>query len=102
MRLSRLLRRMSDWLDSRFPAKVVVTATEYANLENRIHQLEIALADVKHTAAHVDAVRDVVLVVKAMKDDVQSFKTSLGFNRPGSADILATLNGDPIGDGTNG
>ncbi|MDE2099546.1 MAG: hypothetical protein KGL39_20000 [Patescibacteria group bacterium] len=42
----RLLKRFADWLDTRFPAKVVVTEADYRMLQERqIKIAELAAAD---------------------------------------------------------
>lgn len=98
----RLLLTIAKWLDSRFPAKVVVLESDYQELKSRVVQLETELAGMRQVAVHKDAVRDVIEVVKKVKEDLQSFKTSLGFNRTQTTDILASLNGEPIGSDSNG
>lgn len=90
----RLLVKLGQWLDSRFPAKVVVTATDYANISIRLEALESRIRQVTQDAVHKDAVKDLVLVVKAVKDDFQSLKTSLGFNRQVNPELNAVLNGE--------
>ena len=91
----RLLVRLGAWLDARFPAKVVVLESDYRELKSRVNALESQLIAIRIDAVHKDAVKDLVLVVKAVKDDLQSFKTSLGFNtRPVNPELSAVLNGE--------
>lgn len=93
----RLLVKLGAWLDSRFPARVVVKESDYRALNQRIEALEAKLQDVQKAAVHKDAVRDVIEVVKTLKADLQSFKVSLGLNRMTSPeDVLATLNGESL------
>jgi hypothetical protein len=88
----RLLVKLGMWLDKRFPEKVVVTEQEYLLQLARISALEAH-------SAHVDAVKQIVLEMQKLKDELASFKTSLGIN--GSAESLpvssAYLNDLPVG-----
>lgn len=109
----RLLVKLGVWLDARFPAKVTITEKAYGDLLDRLalaaresdvhalnrklEALERKVEAVGQAAVHKDAVRDVVLAVKQVKDDLASFKASMGFNRPQNADIQALLNGEVIG-----
>jgi hypothetical protein len=92
----RLLIKLGRWLDKRFPEKVVLTRAE-------IDALILRITAVEQNAVHKGAVSDLVLIVKQVKDEFASLKTSLGMNRVGNDDIEAMLNGTPItGDTTNG
>lgn len=94
----RLLVKLGVWLDSRFPAKVVVLESDYRELKSRLESLEKALVLVKQEAVHKEAVKDLVLVVKAVKDDFQSLKTSLGMTaQPVNPELTALLNGEYLG-----
>jgi hypothetical protein len=115
----RLLVKLGRWLDSRFPAKVLVLEKDYQelvydvsmcmekidrvlDLNQRLGDLEAKLEAVQKAAVHKDAVRDVIAVVATLKADLQSFKVSLGMNRMAQGqDILASLNGEPIGEDPN-
>jgi len=99
----RLLVSLGRWIDARFPERIEVTKLDYDALHARLGALEAKLEDVQKAAVHKDAVRDVIAVVKQVKDDIQSFKTSLGFNRPANPDLAAVLNGEYLnGDNQNG
>lgn len=98
----RLFLKIAIWLDSRFPAKIVIKEADYKALKAKVEALEANVEAMKQVAVHKDAVRDVIEVVQKVKEDLQSFKTSLGFNRMQTTDILASLNGEPIGSDTNG
>lgn len=111
----RLLVKLGRWLDSRFPAKVIVTESDYAKLhhdisicmekieqvidiQKRLVAVEAGLVDMQKAAVHKDAVKDLVLVVKSVKEDFQSLKTSLGFNaRQANPELSAVLNGEYLG-----
>ncbi len=94
----RLIVALGLWLDRRFPERVEVQKADYIALQARLGALEAKLEDVQRSAVHKDAVRDVIAVVKQVKDDVASFKTSLGFNRVVNPDLSAMLNGEIIGE----
>jgi hypothetical protein len=88
----RLLVKLGVWLDKRFPERVVVAVAEYQALLARIGTLEAH-------SAHVDAVKVVVNEVKKLKDEVASFKTSLGINGMAGPSPVgdAYLNDLPVG-----
>ena len=88
----RLLVRLGAFLDKRFPEKVVVARADYEALIVRIKDLE-------SSAAHVGAVKQVVLEMQKLKDEIASFKTSLGMNRTAEAlpSPSAYLNDLPVG-----
>lgn len=95
----RLLVRLGKWLDSRFPAKVVVLESDYRELRERMSGMESQMLALRKEAVHKDAVKDLVLVVKSVKEDFQSLKTSLGFNaRQVNPELSAVLNGEYLGD----
>jgi hypothetical protein len=81
------------WLDKRFPEKVVVSAGNFEVLLARISTLEAH-------SAHVDALKVVIGEVKKLKDELASFKTSLGINSVAEAlpSPSAYLNDLPVGD----
>jgi hypothetical protein len=86
----RLLVKLGQWLEKRFPEKLEVSKTEYELLIQRISTLEQA-------AVHKEAVRDVIQVVAQIKNDLSSLKTSLGFSAgPEAAKIEAFLSGEPV------
>ena len=88
----RLLVKLGSWLDRRFPEKVVVSAADYKALSDRIITLS-------SNCAHVDAVKQVVLEMQKLKDEVASFKTSLGINGSAQSSPVAEayLNDLPTG-----
>lgn len=94
----RLLVKLGVWLDARFPAKVVIKEIDYIALQERMTILESQIVALRHDAVHKDAVKDLVLVVKAVKDDFQSLKTSLGMSaQPVNPELTALLNGEYLG-----
>lgn len=94
----RTMIAFGSWLDKRFPERMEVKKADYDALQARLGALEAKLEDVQRVAVHKDAVRDVIAAVKQVKDDVASFKTSLGFNRVVNPDLSAMLNGEIIGE----
>ena len=112
----RLLVRLGQWLDSRFPAKVTVTLKEYQALQSCQEQLQAEvsmlrsqlndnslslnkvldrLSVVESSAVHKGAVSDLVEVVKTLKDDYVSYKVSQGFTpKTVNSDLQAMLNGE--------
>jgi hypothetical protein len=118
-----LLKRIVSWLETRFPEKLVLKAEDYmASLakaaahdvelsglrseaqivKNDVEVLVARIGALESKAAHVEAVRDVVLALKKLQDEYSSLKTSLGMNKvPRSPDAAAYLNDEPIG-GFNG
>lgn len=105
----RLLVKLGRWLDSRFPAKVIVTVESYEQMQTELSMLRGQLNDttlslnkalerlsvVEQNAVHKAAVSDLVSVVKVLKDDYTSFKASMGFKTgAASAEIEAMLNGE--------
>lgn len=93
----RLMVKFGLWLDSRFPERMEVKKADYDALQARLEALEAKLEEVQRAAVHKDAVRDVIAVVQKVKDDIASFKTSLGFSRISNPDLSTFLNGEPIG-----
>jgi len=114
----RLMVKLGQWLDSRFPAKVTVTLKEYQALQSgqdardvevsmlRTQANETALSltkalerlsVVESSAVHRGAVSDLVEVVKTLKDDYVSFKVSQGFTpKAVNSELQAMLNGELI------
>lgn len=91
----RFLVKLGHWLDSRFPEKVVVTTASFEILVKDLRAVQTRLDRMEKEAVHKDAVKDLVLVVKSVKDDFQSLKTSLGFNtRQANPELNAVLNGE--------
>jgi hypothetical protein len=88
----RLLVKLGVWLDKRFPEKIVITYVQYQALLDRTSTLE-------KQSAHIGAVKQVVLEMQKLKDEVASFKTSLGMNRTAEAlpSPSAYLNDLPVG-----
>ncbi len=110
--MTRLIIKLGKWLESRFPEKVIVTAQDYQNLNTELSLLRSTLNDnalslntalerlsvVEKSAAHTEAVRELVKAVKTLNDDYLSFKASMGF-RQGTVkaeEIQALLNGEII------
>lgn len=94
----RTIVRLGAWLDTRFPEKVVIKISDYKALLENICVLEMRLSAIEKASVHKDAVKDLVLVVKSVKDDFQSLKTSLGFSRQANPELNAVLNGEYLGD----
>lgn len=90
----RLIVRLGKWLEVRFPEKVVVTQADYTDLLNRVSMVE-------QNAVHKGAVADLVKAVKAIKDEQDSFKTSMGFTPQKGKVLEAMLNGQFIGEVEN-
>lgn len=116
----RLLVKLGQWLDSRFPAKVTVTLKQYEALQGCQDQLQAEmsmlrsqaqdqasslatllerLSVVESSAVHKGAVADLVEVVKTLKDDYISYKVSQGFTpKTVNHDLSAMLNGQYLED----
>lgn len=95
----RLIIKIANWLDKRFPERVEIKKADYDALLARLGVLEANIIEVQTAAVHKSAVRDVISAVQAVKDDLSSLKASLGFNRPAEAmdpQLLAVLNGEHI------
>lgn len=85
------LAKIGLWLQTRFPERKVVGDQEFKELLQRIENLE-------KSSVHVDAVKALVIAVKNIKDEFQTVKTGLGLSSPKTEEIMAMLNGHPIGD----
>lgn len=106
----RLLVKLGQWLDHRFPEKLVVNVENYMSLHAEVSMLRATLNDTKASldkalerlsvvevnAVHKGAVQDLVSAIKLIKEDYTSLKANLGFNRVGSDEIQAILNGEPL------
>jgi len=114
----RLLVKLGKWLESRFPAKVIVLESDYQDLKSRLIALEqqleahasvaqlaeqnvTAVVDrigkIEAAAVHKGAVGDLVKVVSELKADLASFKTSIGFRtQVGNSELQAMLNEESI------
>ena len=90
----KLIIKLGKYLENRFPERVVVTPADYAALLQRI-------AVVEQNAVHKGAVSDLVKAVKALKDDQDSFKASMGFTPQKGQVLEAMLNGQMIGEAGN-
>lgn len=88
----KMLIKLGKWLEARFPEKHVVSIQEYQTLLQRISNLE-------NNSVHKDAVKELVLVVKDIKDEFATVKTGLGLSSPKAAELMALLNGTPISGG---
>jgi hypothetical protein len=88
----RLLVKLGSWLDKRFPEAVTVKKEDFVLLLTRMRTME-------ERSAHVDAVKQVVLEMQKLKDEVASFKTSLGINGSAQSSPVAGayLNDLPVG-----
>jgi len=108
----RLLVKLGQWLDARFPEKIEVSLEAYNTLKEDIQVCKNLAANmdvvikrlsvVEANAVHKDAVQDLITVVKSLKDEYVSLKVSLGMNRIADSDIQALLNGTPIQGDNNG
>lgn len=109
------LKEVVLWLESRFPEKVTVTAESYRNLSVGLDRSERGitcavaslaahegrLSSLETKSAHVDAVKDVIVHVAALKSEVAAMKAAMGWSQPGEAtikqqEIQAMLNGEVI------
>jgi hypothetical protein len=100
------------WLESRFPEKVVVTAESYSLLSGDLERAEREITQVittqaKHdvrlsalevNSAHVNALKDLIAVVQALKNDVDAMKVNAGWSKLGAKgdELAAMLNGEVI------
>jgi hypothetical protein len=101
-----MLAKLGQFLLTRFPEKVQVTSADYAELKADILrckeqalQIDVLiqrLSVVESNAVHKQAVQDLIVVVKSLKDEYISLKASLGMARITDTDIQALLNGNPI------
>lgn len=107
----RLIVKMGQWLDSRFPAKVVVTEAQFAALNEEISTLRSRLNDnslslnivlerlsvLELNSVHKEPVALAIQELDKLKQDYTSFKASMGFaNKALSPEIQALLNGELI------
>lgn len=107
----RLIVKMGKWLDSRFPAKVVVTEAQFVALNEEIKVLRDTVTDaqlslnkalerlsvVEGNAVHKEPVALAIQELDKLKQDYTSFKASMGFaNKALSPEIQALLNGELI------
>ena len=113
----RLIVKLGHWLETRFPEKLLVKAEEYLALKEQMicnskemefarHEVALALEKlstleqrmtmVEQAAVHKGAVQDLVSIVKAVKDELQTLKTNIGFANPELAKIEAHFNGEPV------
>jgi chromosome segregation ATPase len=123
--LIQLLIKLGKWLEARFPKKLLVLESDYRELKSRLFSLDGELSilrqDIKEhlnnielvvsrvgtieaAAVHKDAVKSVISELQKVKDEFASLKTSLGFNRSVQTppEITAMLNGEILGDQSNG
>lgn len=92
--MKKFLRAALAWMERKFPDQLVVTHEAYNALQARLGALEMTVALVQSQAVHKDAVRDVIAVVTQVKDDIASFKASLGFHRAANVDPTAVFSGE--------
>lgn len=107
----RLIVKMGRWLDSRFPAKVVVTEAQFAALNEELSTLRAQVNDqglslnktlermsvVEGNAVHKEPVALAIQELDKLKQDYTSFKASMGFsNKALSPKIQAMLNGEVL------
>jgi prefoldin subunit 5 len=121
--LIQLLIKLGKFLEQRFPKKVLLVEADYRALQGKVEGLdaevamlrsdlkdcsnavEIAasrLGTVETAAVHKDAVKSVISELQKIKDEFASLKTSLGFSRQVPPEISMMLNGEPMGDQSNG
>jgi len=82
----RLLIKLGKWLDKRWPEQVTVSVSDYNALQAKLGALEAKLEEVQRSAVHKEAVQVVIAALQQVKDDLQSFKVSLGMNRMASGE----------------
>jgi hypothetical protein len=103
----RMLVSLGHWLEARFPEKLEVVASDYLTLKAQVDvlislskQYEVSIQRIsalEKAAVHKGAVQDLVSVVAGLKQELASFKTSLGFSvGPEVAKIEAYLSGEPV------
>lgn len=106
----RLLVRFGKWLDSRFPAKLVVTTEQYEQLHTELSMVRGQLSDmalslnkalerlsvVESNAVHKEPVQTVISELDKLKNEYSSFKASMGYKHQISPEIQAMLNGEVI------
>lgn len=116
----RLLVGLGKWLDSRFPAKVVVTQAQYDYLHEVMkgHDEEISivrkgirelgmsldkalerLSVVESNAVHKEPVQAVIKELMDLKEEYTSFKANMGFRPVENNELHAMLNGQYIPSG---
>jgi aspartate ammonia-lyase len=123
--LIQLLIKLGHYLEARFPKKLVVLESDYTTLRDRVRSIDAELSlirqDVKEAvnsievmvsrvgtvetaAVHKEAVKTVISELQKIKDEFASLKTSLGFNRQVQIppEVTMMLNGEPMGDQSNG
>lgn len=108
----RMLVRFGQWLDSRFPAKLVVTQQQYEQLHTELSMLrsEVKTASlsldkalerlsvVEANAVHKEPVQVIISELEKIKTDYTSFKASMGLGKmvSNNPEIAAMLNGEII------
>lgn len=106
----RLLVRLGKWLDSRFPAKVVITEASYNQLHTELSMLRSEAKDlslslntvldrlsvVEANAVHKEPVSIALKELEKLKNDYTSFKASMGFSNKVAPEIQAMLNGEVL------
>lgn len=65
--MRKQLRNLLDWMDKRFPEKVVVTSVEYAKMKEDLDSIKKAIGNVREER------------LKKIEDEINKFNVSLGF-----------------------
>jgi prefoldin subunit 5 len=119
----QMLIKLGKFLEQRFPKKVLLVEADYnalrakvegldaelqllrADLKESVNSVEVAVSRigaVETAAVHKEAVKTVISEIQKVKDEFASLKTSLGFSRQPPPEISMMLNGEPIGEASNG
>jgi hypothetical protein len=118
-----MLIKLGKFLEARFPKKVLLVEADYRALQRKVEGLDVEVAMLRSdlrdalnsvgivssrvgivevAAVHKDAVKSVISELQKIKDEFASLKTSLGFSRQVPPEISMMLNGEPMGDQSNG
>lgn len=104
MGFARFLIWLAAWMETRFPEKVQVKTTDYSAMVEKLEQTHLTVANLvsrmfslEKTAVHTDAVKDLIVVVKLLKEEIQAMKFGIGMaDTIKPEQVLANLNGEPI------
>ena len=114
-----MLGKIGQFLQTRFPEKLVLTEdhyhelvnlvkgahTELAGLHDKIREMDSLVAKayerlsvLETSAVHKDAVQAVVKHLQEAKEEVNKIKFSMGIDRQVNPEIQAMLNGKVLGE----
>lgn len=116
----RAMVRLGNWLDRRFPEKLVVTAADYTRLHDEIGAVRVELdllreeihelkanhaatldrvVHLEASSVHKGAVQELITVIKSTHDELVALKANLGWSKgivEGPSDLAAMLNGEIV------